>query len=197
MSKDKPTNRTIDFGVPDVVDPHHFVIHIPAGNSEDIEIEENFGIHASSDEDARLLRCRLPRRAWNAIKDEAKRILNERLKEKDLKPGRWNVGATKVERLLGRELCILAWAVETAKPEHYPAACAEWAALKPEEKWWLFRMCDAATGAADDADIGWRKALRIALTETPGPNSPTKKKARKPSKSEQEDLFLLPGSEGR
>jgi hypothetical protein len=197
MSKDKLPARTIDFGVPDVVDPHHFVVHIPAGSTEDIEIEENFGIHASSDEDSRLLRCRLSRRAWNGIRDEAKRILNERLKEKDLKAGRWNVGANKVERLLGRELCVLAWSVEAAQPDAYPAACAAWAALKPEEKWWLFRMCDAATGAAEDADIGWRKALRIALTETPGPHGPTKKMNRKTPKGTQNDQFLLPINEER
>lgn len=198
MAKEKAPARTIDFGVPDIVDPHHFVIRIPAGNVEEIEIEENFGIHASSDEEARLLRCRLPRRAWNGIREEAKRILNERLKEKDLKPGRWNVGINKVERLLGRELCVLAWAVEAAKPEDYPAACAAWASLKPEEKWWLFRMCDAATGSAAEADIGWRKALRVAFTETPGPVSSSVTKKKRPMRStDSQEQFLLPINEDR
>jgi hypothetical protein len=179
------------------VDPHHFVVRIPRGDRGDIEIIENFGLHAEFNEDAVLLRCRLPRRAWNGIRDEAKRVLNERLREKGLKPSRWNAGDNQVERLLGRELCLLAWAVETAQPSEYPAACAAWAALKPEEKWWLFRMCDSATGTADDVDVGWRKAVRVAFTETPGPLTSTKKKKKTPKAIEEADLFSLPFAEDR
>ncbi|RWL80663.1 MAG: DUF3780 domain-containing protein [Mesorhizobium sp.] len=182
--------RTEGFGVPDTVDPHHFVVRVPSGNSGDIEIIEHFGITADSPDDDVLLRCRLTRKAWNGIKDEAKRVLNERLREKNLKTSRWSAGDNKLERLLGREFCLLAWAVETARPDDYPAACAAWASLKPEERWWLFRMCDHATGTAADTDIGWRKAVRVALTETPGPLAPTKR--RKTSKPKADaDLFAL------
>ena len=188
--------KTNGFGVPDVVDPHHFVVRVPRGESGDIEIVENFGLHAEAEDDALLLRCRLPRRAWNGIREEAKRVLNERLREKGLKPSRWNAGDNPIERLLGRELCLLAWAVEAASPSQYPAACAAWSTLKPEEKWWLFRMCDDAVGSADDTDTGWRKAVRIAFTETPGPHTVVKKKTT-PKAAIEADLFSLPLSEGR
>lgn len=183
-----PAERTVGFGVPDVIDPHHFVVRVPSGNAGDIEIIEQFGI-AAQDSDY-LVRCRLSRRAWNGIKEEAMRVLNDRLREKKLKTSRWSAGENKLERLLGREFCLLAWAVEAAHPDSYPAACASWASLKPEERWWLFRMCDNATGTADDKDTGWRKAVRIALTETPGPQAPTKSRKTKRPKPDI-DLFAL------
>ncbi|WP_442880250.1 DUF3780 domain-containing protein [Aurantimonas sp. A2-1-M11] len=151
---------------------------------------EHFGLIAVSGGDDHILRCRLPRRAWNAIRDEAKRVLNERLREKKLTIGRWNAGDNAVERLLGRELCPLAWAVEKADSTLYPVACASWIALKREEKWWLFRMCDVATGEADAADVGWRKAVRVAFTEVPGPKVANKKK--RPVGPSDGDLFPLP-----
>lgn len=185
--------RTVGFGVPDTIDPHHFIVRVPVGNSGDIEIIENFGIHASSDDEDQYLRCRLSRKAWNGIKEEARRVLNERLREKKLKPSRWSAGENKIERLLGREFCLLAWSVEAAKSELYDQACASWSALRPEERWWLFRMCDNAAGGAEDVDIGWRKAVRIAFTETPGPQASVKQRKRRVDKFEA-DLFSLSAS---
>jgi len=184
--------RTFGFGVPDAIDPHHFVVRVPSGSAGDIEIIEDFGINARSTDDSQILRCRLTRTAWNGIKEEAKRVLNDRLREKGLKVSRWSAGDNKVERLLGRELCLLAWTAEAARPEDYLTACASWAALAPEERWWLFRMCDNTAGTADDVDIGWRKAVRIALTEVPTPTSSKRRKTAKPAR-DAADLFSLPG----
>jgi hypothetical protein len=158
---DTDSVRTFGFGVPDAIDPHHFVVRIPSGNAGDIEIIEDFGINSPS-----------------------------RLREKKLKASRWSAGDNKVERLLGRELCLLAWAVEKARLEDYPVACASWVGLAPEERWWLFRMCDASGGTADDIDVGWRKAVRIGMTEVAAPGTRKRRKAAKPSKDT--DLFSLP-----
>jgi Protein of unknown function (DUF3780) len=49
-------------------------------------------------------------------------------------------------------------------PQH---TSASWIGLRPEERWWLFNITAAATGYVEHADIGWRKALRFALTENP------------------------------
>ncbi|MEF2554632.1 DUF3780 domain-containing protein [Aurantimonas sp. A2-1-M11] len=38
---DTKTRKTRGFGVPDVVDPHHFVVRIPKGSSGDILIIGN------------------------------------------------------------------------------------------------------------------------------------------------------------
>ena len=69
---------------------------------------------------------------------------------------------------LGKELCILCWAVEDASPDDIPNALHNWEALAPEERWWLYTMTNAATGhAINGRGKGWRKALRYALTENP------------------------------
>ena len=49
---------------------------------------------------------------------------------------------------LGKELCILCWAVEDASPEDIPNALHNWEALAPEERWWLYTMTVATTGQA-------------------------------------------------
>ncbi len=47
-------------------------------------------------------------------------------------------------------------------------AIKNWLGLKPEERWWLFTMTNAATGhAISGRNKGWRKAVRYALTENP------------------------------
>lgn len=160
--------QTIGFGCPNDIDPHHFTVVIPQGRTDDIIITEHFGLRGGSDGIPELVeRCHLNRNAWRGIAEEAKRVLNERLKEKKLSTSRWSIGENKVERLLGKELCVLAWAAEAAEESLIPLAVASWAALRPEERWWLFSMAAHATGTSEDVDIGWRKALRIAFTENP------------------------------
>ena len=160
--------RTIGFGCPDTTDPHHFVVEIPAGRSGLVVISEHYGIKTGINNLPEVAeRCELPRGAWNAIAEDVKRDFNERLRTKSLEPSRWQVGANRVERLLGRELLVLAWAVEKADPSLFAIAVRNWTGLRPEERWWLYTMTAAASGRPEDADVGWRKALRFALTENP------------------------------
>jgi hypothetical protein len=160
--------QTIGFGVPDSIDPHYFVVRIPPGRNDAVEVIENYGIDGGTNGRPELvLRCRLPRPLWSAIADELKREFNERLKTHKLTTSRWTVGDNAVERLLGKELLVLAWAVESADAETIPNAVRNWIGLKPEERWWLYTMTAAATGHADNTETGWRKALRFALTENP------------------------------
>jgi hypothetical protein len=112
-------------------------------------------------------RCYLPRATWSMISEEVKRDFNERLRSKKLATSRWTTGMNKIERLLGKELLVLAWAVEAADPDTVPNAIRNWIGLRPEERWWLYTVTAAATGGPEHAEIGWRKALRFALTENP------------------------------
>ncbi|MCW2282580.1 hypothetical protein M2323_000341 [Rhodoblastus acidophilus] len=160
--------KTTGFGVPNEMDPHHFVVEIPAARTEPVVIIEDYGLKGGANGlPETVVRCRLPRATWTAIAEESKRLLNERLKGKKLSTSRWTSGINRVERLLGRELCVLAWGVEAAPKELIPNALRNWVALRPEERWWLFSMASATTGAAEDVDIGWRKAIKVALTENP------------------------------
>ena len=162
--------RTVGFGCPNETDPHHFVVDIPASRTGDVLITECYGIKAGINglpETAE--RCRLPRVAWSGIAEDVKREFNERLKAKSMATSRWTVGPNKLERLLGKELLVLAWAVEGADPALVPNAIRNWIGLRPEERWWLYTMTAAATGGPDDGGLGWRKALQHALTENPLP----------------------------
>jgi hypothetical protein len=173
--------KTIGFGVPNDIDPHHFVVDVPAARANPVVIIEHFGLAGGSDGlPESIERCRLPQEAWNAIRKEAERVLNERLKEKKLTTGHWKTGKNQVERLLGRELCVLAWAIEAAGKDMIPNAIRNWGAFKPEERWWLFAMAASLTGTAQDVDIGWRKAIRVALTENPTGEEVTAIRAKRP-----------------
>lgn len=185
---------TIGFGCPNEIDPHHFTVTIPSGNEADVVIKELFGLRGGTngvpDE---IERCRLPRATWRAIANDLRRVLNERLKEKKLATSRWSTGSNKVERLLGKELCVLAWAVEKADPALIPGAVNRWVGLRPEERWWLFAMAARSTGTSTDADVGWRKALRVALTEEPSTDEvqEIRKVRRKAVKDERPSLPLF------
>jgi hypothetical protein len=159
---------TFGFGCPATTDPHHFVVDIPAGRADRVVISEHYGIKAGINGLPEVAdRCYLPRGAWGAIAEDVKREFNERLRSKELDPSRWLIGANKVERLLGKELLVLAWAIEECDPSLYGNAIRNWTGLRPEERWWLYTMTAAASGRPEDAGVGWRKALRFALTENP------------------------------
>jgi hypothetical protein len=159
---------TLGFGCPDTTDPHRFEVDIPAGRTGDVTITEHYWIKSGINGLPEVAeRCRLPRPIWSLIAEDVKRDFNERLRAKKLTASRWTVGVNKVERLLGKELLVLAWAVELASPDAVPNAIRNWVGLRPEERWWLFTITAAATGYPEHADLGWRKALRFALTENP------------------------------
>ena len=154
---------TLGFGVPATSDPHHFKVIIPRSSTGQVQISEYLGLQATSDETAVIDRVLLDRSRWTSIRGEAQRAFNARLKAHNLKTSAWKIGENPVDRLLGKELCVLAWAVEHMENENIPVAVRNWLALRPEERWWLFGMTAMSTGAVGDGDKGWRLALRHAL----------------------------------
>jgi hypothetical protein len=162
-TKQTYAHPTLGFGVPASSDPHHFKVVIPKANSGKVEIIEHLGLQAHSDEFAVIDRVVLERPRWTAIRNEVQRAFNIRLKEHELKTSAWKVGENLVDRLLGKELCVLTWAVEGMEMVKIPVAVRNWLALRPEERWWLFGMAAMSTGGIGDGDRGWRLALRHAL----------------------------------
>jgi hypothetical protein len=175
--KAKAKSQPEGFGFAPEESTHHFVVTIPAGNREEVLISEHFTYDESGQrseltfgagETDGKLRVLLARAKWNAIADEVRVEFNRRLKKQDLPTGRWKTGTNALGRLLGKELVLLAWAIEDADPALIPAAIKNWLGLAPEERWWLFTMTNAATGhAVHGRGKGWRKAVRFALTENP------------------------------
>lgn len=155
---------------------HHFLVTIPRGALSDIRISEHLTwdpetgsseVTGGGRQDGQI-RVVLARPKWDAVADELRAELNRRLRQQGRKPGSWKTGANLVRRELGKELVLLAWAIEDADPALIPHALANWKGLVPEERWWLYTQTAAATGhGIHDRNKGWRKAVRYALTENP------------------------------
>ena len=180
--------KTIDFGAPGAYGVHLFRVEIAAARNESVVIVEDYGYRGLEGgiprEEERVI---LPRPVWSAIADIARREFNDRLKAAGVLTGRWHTGTNLVDRLLGKELCVLAWAAETAGEDKIPVICSKWAALRPEERWWLFAMTAAEAGMPEDTQRGWRRALFLALSDGEKPVS----RKRRPRPVEK-DLFELP-----
>lgn len=172
-----PRSKVEGFGFVPSESAHHFLVTIPSNATEAVYISEHLTWDESpvrrelsfalGHEDAKV-RVALPRPKWDAIADAVRAELNRRLRHNGLKTGKWKTGQTPIARLLGKELVLLAWAIEDADPGLIPTAIQNWLGLAPEERWWLFTMTNAATGhAITGRNKGWRKAVRYALTENP------------------------------
>lgn len=59
-----PAHATQGFGVPLTAAPHHFVVVIPRGNKQPVQIVEDLGMHVHRDESELLDRVVLPRSVW-------------------------------------------------------------------------------------------------------------------------------------
>ena len=177
MTAPRKPNKALGFGFLPEQTEHHFVVTVPQRLREEVSITEHLqfdrdGAYTPPSlgtglQDAKL-RVVLPRPKWTAIADEARVEFNRRLKKQGHPTSRWKRGANPLMRLLGKELTLLAWAIEDADPALIPTALKNWLGLAPEERWWLFTMTNAATGhALHGRNKGWRKAVRFALTENP------------------------------
>ena len=183
--------KYVDFGAPDKFGTHLFRVEIPASRNEPVRIIEDYGYRGLEggiprDEE----RVILSRAVWSGIGDIARREFNDRLKAARVPATRWHTGTNLVDRLLGKELCVLAWAAETANDDQLPVICSKWAALRPEERWWLFGMTAMTTGGIHGADKGWRVALRYALGDVA--QNKLLKPRRVPEKAGQEGQTTLP-----
>jgi len=180
--------ETVDFGAPASFGMHHFYVEIPVAPKEAIRVFEDFGF--DGDEKSReSTECRvlLARKLWTKIRDDARRDFNTRLKLKKMSIGSWNMGIIKLDRFLGRELCVLAWAAEHASPQECTIITQKWLALRPEERWWLYAKTASEAGSAEQTGRGWRKALYCALSD--GTNIKMSPKiVPKPKKQKKIDL---------
>jgi len=156
------------FGFNPAETSHHFEVHIPRSAKASIEITEHYVWNLDGTKDPGQLRVILPRVKWDQIAEEVRVHFSQRLKELGHRPSGWKAGQNILRRELGKELVLLAWAIEDADPALSGNAVSNWLGLVPEERWWLYTQTAAATGhATADRNRGWRKAVRFALTENP------------------------------
>jgi len=195
--------QVVDFGAPEQFGTHVFRVEIPSARTAPVRIIEDYGSRGLEDGIPRdeegpkrpsadavaEERVILPRPVWSGIAESARRAFNDRLKAARIPVGRWHTGTNRVERLLGKELCVLAWAAETASDQQLPVICSKWAALRPEERWWLFSMTVAEAGLPEDTQRGWRRALFHALSD--GEKPPGHRKRRRPAETDLVNLSLF------
>ena len=160
--------KTYGFGFNPKETNHHFLLELPKGNSK-ITVYERFNwddekqVSDMDDKDKKII---LNRTKWKKVQNVIKKEFNRRLKEDNLEPGNFSDYFVPFERLFGKELVLLLWAIEDAEVAVIDLAIKNWLGLSPEERWWLFTMTNASTGHYSDKR-GWRVALRYALTENP------------------------------
>ena len=176
----------IGFGFDPAESRHHFLVIIPKTAAGKVLVFERFD-WGSEDEnpdktaetlslfdppeqkiDSRFdrLKCEITKTKWKEIETALRVEFNRHLKEAGFKAANWKIGQTPVQRLFGKEMTLLCWAIEDCDIKVIPTAIKNWLGLKPEERWWLYTMTNASTGDAN-AKYGWRTAIRYALTENP------------------------------
>lgn len=162
--------QALGFGFIQAETTHHFLVRIPKTKDGNVVVYERFYwddvTTQTSDLGEDNLKVTINRDKWDAVKDAVQREFNTRLNATNTLVGRFKIGDNPVERLLGKELILLLWAIEKSDPGLIDVALKNWSGLSPEERWWLFTMTNATTGRHLD-DRGWRKAIRYALTENP------------------------------
>ena len=126
---------------------------------------------AVSLDSAPCTRVLIDRNRWLALAPAFWEEANRRLRSNGIATCKYQKSFAKpipCHPSMGKELCILCWAVEEAPPDMIPNTLMNWEALAPEERWWLYTMTVATTGQAiKHRGLGWRKALRSALAENP------------------------------
>jgi len=169
------SKQIFGFGFDPEESGHHFLVITPKAQDGKVVIYERFEWDKERQEqnldqkiDHRFDRAKvaLSKHKWDMIKDTLREEFNVMLKQNNYKPGVWRIGQIPVQRLLGKEMVILAWAIEDCDPSVIPNAIRNWNGLRQEERWWLYTMTNASTGNIDDKR-GWRIALRYALTDNP------------------------------
>lgn len=160
----------IGFGYIPKETKHHFLVRIPRSKTEKVIIYERYiwdeEEQQESDIDYENMKVILDRHKWDLVKDAIQNELNRTLKENNVTVGRFKIGDIPIERLLGKEMVLLLWAIGDSDPSLISTAIRNWLGFSREERWWLFTMTNATTGHADDRR-GWRKAIRYAITENP------------------------------
>jgi hypothetical protein len=162
-----------NFDCDDIYGEHAFLVRLTKGREPKALVFEVFGRPPTEAHVAAppkwapdtILRCEVPRDVWDAAAPEAREEFNRRLRLEGKPAGRWAADNTAVQRLFGKELLVLLWAIEQSdvSPEEIAVGIRNWLGLKPEERWWLYTMTAAATGQAHQVGMGWRDALRRAL----------------------------------
>jgi len=162
--------KAIGFGYIPEETKHHFLIRIPRSKKSDVVVYERFEWNNTEEQSSDIIESNIKviisREKWDAVKNIIEKEFNRRLQINNILVGKFKSGDIPLERLFGKELTLLLWAIEDSDPSLINTALKNWLGLSAEERWWLFTMTNASTGHYGNKR-GWRIAIRYALTENP------------------------------
>ncbi len=166
-TQDKQVQRqTRGFGFYPAERELHFQV-TTAGPGQGAVITEHDAADAPGNE-----RIAIPGFVWQRIAQPITATLNERLRRHGDRPGRFLVrGITPLEWHAGKELMVLAWALEhvtsPAQIADVDRALANWQGMPPEVRWFYYTETNAACGGPEWRGRGWRAALYHILIQNP------------------------------
>lgn len=160
----KPLIESKTFGKIEFHYQQFFAVHVPKLKSGIIKIKEMS--HYGGVEVDYGTKATLTHAQWEKIRPTLTYEFNRKLVQHGYRMGRWQTGTNYVEKLIGKELLVLAWAIEnTTDTKEIAQIIENWKTLKPEERWWLYNMANSYStdNPEQDKDTGWRKAIKIGL----------------------------------
>lgn len=177
----------VGFGFDPGESAHHFAVILSGSEDDPVTIEERFEWNeplAPATEAGRppVVKVCLDRYRWGRIEDAARGQFNARIRASGRRSVSWVTDQPNIlPPHFGKELTLLAWAMEDVDESLIPNVIANWTGLEPEERWWLYTTVNATfTRAEAGKDRGWRKAIKIAFSENPVPEIPGERFVEEP-----------------
>lgn len=157
--------KTVDFGAYAEPGYMHFYVQVPEDKKDYVRLYEvsdfsknNIGIEKE--------RARISLVVFSTIADDVKEFFNARLKKEKQRTGNWHKGKVMFDRLLGRELCVLFWALEQTYPkdrEDHETIVDNWKAMFDTERWLLYFRTNSHLAIFKNTN-GWYRALYHIFT---------------------------------
>ena len=179
--------QIVGFGFDPGESSHHFAVMIPENEDTPVTIEERFEWNGATETlsdtaKASIVKVCLDHYRWGRIAEIVRGQFNKKIRFDGRRSVSWKAGQPNIlTPHFGKELTLLAWAVEDMDESLIPNVIANWTGLEPEERWWLYTTVNATfTKAEVGKDRGWRKAIKIAFSENPVPETPSERFVEEP-----------------
>lgn len=172
----KYKDETIGFGFNSKESRHCFIVDIPRKKTDFVNIYEQ----NNYDTGDKILKTRISKDVWGVIAPFIEKEFNFILDKCNIKKSKFKIGENLVDRLLGKELCLLIFAIESLSINDSNSlllSVHNWLSIDREFRWFLFTMVDNTSSSTnqDTAYYGWRKAIKIAFLDNLSINSNIKK----------------------
>ncbi len=164
-------SRVYDFGFQPDESPYHFALE--RDDTGMVTIVERFEWDRDKKKDSiserqPVLKAVLDAARWAQVASDVAEDFNKRLRTERIPTSEWKQKTTLLGPTFGKEVTLLAWAMEDMPLDQIPNILRNWKGFLPEERWWLYTTVNATSKHPQfGSDFGWRKAIRIAFSENP------------------------------